>query len=297
MRIFGLDFTSRPTPKKPITCAVCEIENKKLSVLSFLAINDFNSFENFCEAGGAWIAGMDFPFGMPHKLIDDLQYPKAWERYVAKFGSMSRKNFVDLLTDYKSKQPKGSKEHRRITDKKAGSLSPMKLYGVPVGKMFFEGAPRLARSGASILPFVKRSKERIIIEAYPGLVARKAIGRRSYKTDDKRKQSAEQTSARSEIVNWLYGRCASSYSMNIELRNELANMAIIDPSGDVLDSVLCAIQAAWAFLKRHNGYGIPSGVDSLEGWIIDPHLIVCEAGAPHKERVNSNEYRRGNCIK
>jgi hypothetical protein len=170
LRIFGLDFTSRPTRKKPITCSVCEVENNKLSVLSFLSIPDFNSFESFCEAEGAWVAGMDFPFGMPHVLIDDLHYPQTWERYVAKFGSMTRQNFIDLLTDYKRKQPKGSKEHRRITDVRTGSLSPMKLYGVPVGKMFFEGAPRLAGSGASILPFVKRSVERIIIEAYPALV-------------------------------------------------------------------------------------------------------------------------------
>jgi hypothetical protein len=70
--------------------------------------------------------------------------------------------------------------------------------------------------------------------------------------------------------------------MNVELQDELANMAVSNPSGDVLDAVLCAIQAAWAFLKRHDGYGIPSDVDLLEGWIIDPHLIACEAGARHK---------------
>jgi hypothetical protein len=114
MRIFGLDFTSRPTPKKPITCSVCELENNKLWVLSFLSIPGFNSFESFCEAEGAWVTGMDFPFGMPRKLIDHLQYPHAWERYVAKFGSLTRQNFIDLLTDYKSKQPKGAKEHRRM---------------------------------------------------------------------------------------------------------------------------------------------------------------------------------------
>ena len=271
MRIFGLDFTSSPTPKKPITCAACRFHDKKLSVLSFECINDFNSLESFCAAKGAWVAGMDFPFGMPRKLIDHLQYPQDWERYVAKFGSMTRQDFVDLLTDYKSKQPKGEKEHRRITDIRAGSLSPMKLYGVPVGKMFFEGAPRLARSGASVPPFVKRSSEKIIVEAYPGLIARRAIGRRSYKTDDKRSQSAEHAGARCSIAKWLEGRCASIYGMSVELSHEIAGRAINDPSGDMLDSALCAVQAAWAFSMRDNGYGIPPGVDLLEGWIVDPH--------------------------
>lgn len=272
MRIFGLDFTSAPGPKKPITCAVCEIEDGRLSVISFVDINDFEGFENFCESKGTWVAGMDFPFGMPRRLIDHLQYPRTWERYVAAFASMSRRDFVALLSRYKEKQPKGGKEHRRITDVQAGALSPMKLYGVPVGKMFFEGAPRLVRSGASVLPFVKRSEERIIVEAYPGLLARKAIGRQPYKTDDRRKQSEERTAARRSIINWLKERCAGIYGMSVEFKDGTVDVAVRDPSGDKLDSILCAIQAAWAFSKRNDRYGIPRDVDLVEGWIVDPSL-------------------------
>ncbi len=281
MHIYGLDFTSRPKASKPITCAVCEIENGRLFFHRFQDITDFGGFESFCDLGETWVAGMDFPFGMPRKLIDDLHYPHVWEQYVAKFDAMSREDFVNLLTYYKSKQPKGSKEHRRITDIEAGSLSPMKLYGVPVGKMFFEGARRQARSGPSILPVRKRKSERIVLEAYPGLVARTAIGRRSYKTDDKRKQCAKHSDARRDLVARLTGAdCARIYGMTIGFGDDLAKGVICDRSGDKLDAILCAVQAGWAFSKRKEGYGIPVGVDLSEGWIVDPQLKMPEnAGA------------------
>jgi hypothetical protein len=54
------------------------------------------------------------------------------------------------LEVYRSHRPFGDKEHRRKTDIAASSISPQKLYGVPVGLMFFEGAPRLVKSGVTI---------------------------------------------------------------------------------------------------------------------------------------------------
>ena len=43
-----------------------------------------------------------------------------------------------------------------------------------------------------------------------------------------------------------------------------------DPSGDVLDAVLCLLQAAWALQRHTTGhpcYGLPP-FDPLEGWIV-----------------------------
>lgn len=39
-----------------------------------------------------------------------------------------------------------------------------------------------------------------------------------------------------------------------------------------LDALLCAIQAAWAWTQRDQGFGLPKHVDPLEGWIADPHV-------------------------
>jgi hypothetical protein len=47
----------------------------------------------------------------------------------------------------------------------AGSISPQKLYGTPVALMFFEGAPRLLRSGVSIPHMHAGDPERMVVEA------------------------------------------------------------------------------------------------------------------------------------
>ena len=44
--------------------------------------------------------------------------------------------------------------------------------------------------------------------------------------------------------------------------------------GDNLDALLCALQAAWAYTQRKNGYGIPSKSHRGEGWIVDPGLLM-----------------------
>ena len=41
-----------------------------------------------------------------------------------------------------------------------------------------------------------------------------------------------------------------------------------DASGDSLDAVLCLLQAAWAAGQGAPRYGLPPGIDTLEGWII-----------------------------
>ena len=41
---------------------------------------------------------------------------------------------------------------------------------------------------------------------------------------------------------------------------------IADGSGDLLDAVICAVQAAWA--ARQPGYGIPASAPAGEGWIV-----------------------------
>ena len=57
---------------------------------------------------------------------------------------LNRKGWRKTLEDYKRPRQAGDKEHLRSTDRVAGSVSPQKLYGVPVGLMFFEGTPRLS---------------------------------------------------------------------------------------------------------------------------------------------------------
>ena len=61
MKVFGIDFTSRPSRRKPITCATCELEGDVLTFISLETFATFTPFEDFLSSGGPWIAGLDFP--------------------------------------------------------------------------------------------------------------------------------------------------------------------------------------------------------------------------------------------
>ena len=148
----------------------------------------------------------------------------------------------------------------------------MMMHRVPVGKMFFEGASRLLTAPVSVLPCRPLPLKRIVIESYPALVARRWLGSRPYKSDERKKQTMEQLAARRSLLHALCSdELATAYGIKLAMDDELADILIEDAMGDALDAVLCAIQAAWAYTQREHSYGIPVGHE-LEGWIVDPLL-------------------------
>ena len=273
MKIFGLDFTSAPRLKKPITCAVCELQDDLLQVKDCLKINSFAEFEAFLRLPGPWLAALDFPFGQPGKWLANLGWPATWESYVEAISSMGKTVFEEALLTYRKSRPIGDKQHLRATDIYAGACSPMMLHRVPVGKMFFQGAPRLLASGVSILPCHPTNDKRIVVEGYPALAARKWIGKRAYKNDERSKQTPDKEDARYLIVCSLRSHeLLARYGFTLELSDAMASILIQDPMGDALDALLCAVQAAWVYTQRDNGYGIPAQCNRDEGWIVDPQM-------------------------
>ena len=269
MRIWGIDFTSAPTKSKPITVAQCRLTDGELIVSCVRSLADFHSFEQTLRARGPWVAGIDMPFGQPRKLINAFRWPTVWKDYVARVERIGKTRFEDKLNSYRKKQPKGQKEHLRYTDKSAKSRSPMKLFFQPVGKMFFQGAPRLLRCGANIVPCAPNKSNRTIVEAYPALVADALAGTRNYKSDTKAKQTSEHKKARRKIADGLQSNtCRERYGLKVNLQSDTRKILIDDPKADLLDAVLCALQAAWA--SRKPRYGVPSVCDPSEGWIVDP---------------------------
>lgn len=269
MKVYGIDFTSRPTRHKPITCLECELTGEHLQAGQLTTWEDFEGFEAALRRPGPWIAGIDFPFGQARRFIETIAWPRSWAGYVAHAQSLDREGFRAALDDYRASRPPGDKEHRRATDMAAGSISPQKLYGTPVGLMFFEGAPRLRAAGVTIPELQDGDPERIVVEAYPGLLARTVIGKRPYKQDTKAKQTGEQAKARKDLLEALIGGAAQSiYGLRVNAPGALTR----DPGGDHLDALLCAVQAAWAWTRRNEGFGAPDDLDPLEGWIADPGL-------------------------
>jgi hypothetical protein len=269
MKVYGIDFTSRPTRRKPITCLECSLDGALLRAGDLTELPSFEGLESLLNAPGPWIAGIDFPFGQARRFVETIGWPTSWPRYVAHVSRLDRRDFRRALDAYRASRPAGDKEHRRATDVAAGSLSPQKLYGTPVGLMFFEGVRRLRTAPVTIPGLRDGDPARIVVEAYPGLLARLLIGRRPYKHDTKSKQTLARQQARTDMLQAISdGVLQGRYGFAVDASPALAD----DPTGDRLDALLCAVQAAWAWTQRQQGFGAPASMDRLEGWIADPAL-------------------------
>lgn len=267
MKIYGIDFTSRPSRRKPITCLSCVLDGTHLIAKELLEWQCFAAFEEALAKPGPWIAGADLPFGLSRRFIENIGWPTTWQGYVAHVGCIDRAMFRAQLDNYRMNRPAGDKEHRRLADIAAGAISPQKLYGTPVGLMFYGGARRLMDAGVTIPGLQRGDPARIVVEAYPGVLARRLIGRRAYKQDAKSKQTTAQDQARTDLLSMIRrDGVLPSHGITVEAPNWLTD----DPTADRLDALLCAIQAAWSWTQREHHFGLPPDLDGLEGWIADP---------------------------
>ncbi len=264
-RIIGVDFTSAPRRAKAITAAIGTLDGKLLSIDMLARIESFAAFEAFLAQPGPWIGAFDFPFGMPRELVHDLGWPAQWPALVQHCAHYTRDEFRCVLDAYRATRAPGNKFAHRATDGPAGSSSPMKLVNPPVALMFLEGAPRLLRADVTVPLMHQGDPQRIALEGYPGLLAR-GITRASYKSDTRSRQTDARREAREQIVAGLESGIAG---LRLELRPPVARDALIDDgSGDDLDAVLCAVLAGWAAQRAGSGYGLPVGLDPVEGWIV-----------------------------
>lgn len=83
--------------------------------------------------------------------------------------------FKQQLSGYFDKET-GRHLLRWEVDKLANSISPMKLEYIPVGKMFFAGAPLLLASPCTIMSFRRRQPNTgVVVEGYPKLAASRCV--------------------------------------------------------------------------------------------------------------------------
>lgn len=192
---------------------------------------------------------------------------------------MDRAGFQQLVDGWgqtwHTDRPPGPKLLHRPTDQASpgvSSTSPLQTRYVPVGKMYFEGMKRLVDADLSLPGLRAGRPDAIALEAYPGLLAHELLGRRSYKSDAKAEAAAQQTRliARMDMVDALeQGR--TRLGLRLKLSPAQRDHLVSDPKGDRLDAVLCLLQAAWAHAQReagHTRWGLPDGIDPVEGWIL-----------------------------
>ena len=274
MKIYGLDFTSAPSRRKPLISLGCTLSEGILRVETAEEMTDFAGFEDFLARPGPWVCGMDFPFGQPRSLVSALGWPEAWEGYVGEVALLSKEEFAGAVRTDMDLRPTGSKYRYRLADKRSGSSSAMMLFRVPVGKMFYQGAPRLLDAGVHVEPCRRTEETRVAVEAYPAVVARRFLGRASYKTDERKKQTTARRAARETLVAGIRSEpLKEAYGFVVEMDGSWEREFVRDPAADALDSLLCAVQAAWAYTRRDENYGVPPECDPNEGWILDPELL------------------------
>lgn len=264
-RLAGVDFTSRPTRRKPITVALGTLERGAVRLERVDAHADFEGFAAWLRTPGPWVAGFDFPFGLPRELVESLGWPREWLALMRHYAGLSRVAIRDTFAAFCAARPAGAKFAHRACDGPAGSSPSMKWVHPPVAYMMHAGVPLLIDAGLELPGLHAGDPARVALEAYPGLLARELIGTRSYKNDAAAKQTPERLIARKDIVEALeQGR--TRLALRLRASHAQRDALVADASGDRLDAVLCLLQAGWAATQpRH---GLPEEIDPLEGWIV-----------------------------
>ena len=177
--LHGVDFTSAPRSKKGITIASGYLLSDTFHLESLTTLFNFTDFSAWLMQDGPWLGGFDFPFSLPRELVTQLKWPLTWPKLMHHLSSVTRAELRETFKAVCDARPVGSKFIYRATDIPAGSSSPMKWVNPPVAYMLHAGAPLLQLAGVSIPKMVNGDKDRIALEAYPGMVAR-SITKASY---------------------------------------------------------------------------------------------------------------------
>ena len=270
--MLGCDFSSAPSRRKHIVLAWGQCDGQRVRVTQLQGLTSLPDFLAALQSAPRWVGGFDLPFGLPRELVQNLGWPLQWQDCMRHYASLSRAEIRAQFAAFCDARPVGGKFAHRATDVPAGSSSSMKWVNPPVAFMLHAGVPLLLEAGAYFPGLQPEStqEERVALEAYPGMLAREVLGTRSYKSDDRSKQTPERLIARKDLVNALeLGQ--SRWQLRLHLTHAQRDALVADASGDTLDAVLCLVQAAWAQQRNSHGdalYGLPEHMDPLEGWIV-----------------------------
>ena len=273
--LIGCDFSSSPHKRKPIVVALGAMQSGVVKLERLEKYESLVAFQVFlkqpCSTEVKCVGGFDLPFGLPREWVEYMQWPLTWPECMTLYASYSREELRQFFKQFCDSRPAGAKFAHRATDVPAGSSPSMKWVNPPVAWMMHVGVPLLRAAQWTLPGMCEGRPDRVALEAYPGLLAREIVKHRSYKSDDKAKQTPDRWLARKDILHALdLGQ--TRLGLRLKLSAAQHDSLLLDGSGDSLDAVLCLVQAAWAHQQHEQAmasgpYGLPE-FDPLEGWIV-----------------------------
>ena len=278
--LLGCDFSSSPTRRKPVVLALGRREDARVQLTELVRLDTLAAVGRWLAEPRAWVGGFDLPFGLPRELLQTLGWPLQWHASMQHYRTLTRPQIREAFAAFCNARPVGGKFAHRATDGPAGSSPSMKWVNPPVAYMLRAGLPLLLDAGVHLPGLHAGDPTRVALEAYPGLLAREVLQRRSYKSDDAAKQTPERLIARKDLLTALeLGQ--TRLALRLKLTHAQRDALVADASGDSLDAVLCMLQAGWAEQRHAEGdalYGLPPGLDPLEGWIVTAPMPLAGAG-------------------
>jgi hypothetical protein len=270
MRVYGIHFTSTPCARRPLRVALCRLDGRRLSLDALCAFESFECFRNLLHSSGPWVAGLDFPFGLPRDFVHPQSWPQEWCGYVSAAARLDRGAFR-ALARRAAARTQGAACKPRAADRAVRRAVSMQAARPAVGLLFHAGAPALLDAGVTAVPVHAGDPQRVAVEAYPRLVARALIGRFPYRGETSAFADDACREARAALLAALGADdLRRHYGLELEGLEAYRADLVQEASGAAVDAVMCAVQAAWAWRRRGHDFGLPDDVDYREGWIADP---------------------------
>lgn len=262
-RIFGIDFSGAKDASKKIWVAGGRIEGDILQIEECWRASDLTgagrdrdkclvALRGFIENETDSAFGLDFPFGLPEKLVME----SSWEDFVLSFPE----NYSDDR-DFREKCRKASPDHerKRVTDVQC--KTPFSPYNLRVYRQTYYGIreilfPLVQEQKACVLPMQQRQHGKPwILEICPASTLKKKDLYKQYK--GKRYQDQ-----RALILEAL----EKTSSLSIPQQSIRKNI-LDDRGGDALDSIIAAFATFQAIADPTAFSGREYSAYLLEGYV------------------------------
>src|SRR4030095_16313567 len=100
MQLAGIDFTSRPTRRKPGVVAHGTLEGTRVRLTGLATHDMLDSLADWLPQPGPWVGGFDFPFGLPRALVQHLGWPLEWPALIAHYAALERAQIRTTFAAY-----------------------------------------------------------------------------------------------------------------------------------------------------------------------------------------------------